>query len=77
MLGIRSGRWKLLVNPNRDRVELYDVPSDPMELNNRAEGHPEVVAPLYERVVHWQSTLPAGPVDVDAGSNAYPWPGRT
>jgi N-acetylgalactosamine-6-sulfatase len=76
MLGVRSGRWKLLVNPDRDRVELYDVPNDPMELSNRAEGHPEVVARLYERVVQWQSTLPAGPVDADAGSNAYPWPGR-
>ena len=29
MLAIRQGKWKLLMNPDRSRVELYDIPSDP------------------------------------------------
>jgi N-acetylgalactosamine-6-sulfatase len=76
MLAIRSGRWKLLLNPDRDRVELYDVPRDPMELDNRADEHPDLVARLSEQVLAWQATLPEGPVDAEAGSNAYPWPSR-
>jgi N-acetylgalactosamine-6-sulfatase len=74
ILAIRDGNWKLLVNPDRSRTELYDIPNDLMELNNQAEKYPEVVKRLSERVLNWQATLPKGPMDKDAGSNAYPWP---
>ena len=75
MLSIREGDWKLLLNPDRSRVELFNIPRDPMELNNRAEYMPERVAQMADRVLAWQDTLPEGPVDDNAGSNAYPWPG--
>jgi hypothetical protein len=75
MLAIREGRWKLLINSARDRVELYDIPTDPMELDNRADQHPDMVAALSERVLAWQAALPEGPIEPEAGSNAYPWPG--
>ncbi|MCZ6633207.1 MAG: sulfatase-like hydrolase/transferase [bacterium] len=75
LLSIREGDWKLLLNPDRSRVELYNVPDDPMELTNRAEAHPNLVNPMAEQVIEWQSTLPEGPIDPNAGSNAYPWPG--
>lgn len=29
---------------------------------------------MTECVTAWQSELPDGPVDENAGSNAYPWP---
>ena len=74
MLSIRDGNWKLLMNPDRSRVELYDIPSDPSELNNLAKKHPDVVKRLSKRVLEWQATLPEGPVQPGAGSNAYPWP---
>lgn len=73
-LAIRDGRWKLLMNPDRSRIELYDIPSDPSELDNRAEHEPEVVARLSAQLLRWHETLPAGPTDADAGSNRYPWP---
>ena len=76
MLAARLDDWKLLLNPARDRVELYHIPSDPMELNNVADQHPELVRRLSEQVLAWQTTLPDGPVHPTAGSNAYPWPGR-
>lgn len=75
MLSIREGDWKLLLNPDRSRVELFNIPRDPMELNNRAEYMPERVAQMSDRVLAWQDTLPEGPIDANAGSNAYPWPG--
>ena len=75
MLAIRDGEWKLLRNPDGDRVELHRIPDDPSELNNRAAAEPEVVQRLSARAHEWQASLPAGPVSPDAGSNAYPWPG--
>jgi len=75
MLAIRSGNWKLLVNPSRDRAELFDIRKDPMELNNRAEDRPDLVASMTQEVLDWQQELPEGPVAPGAGSNTYPWPG--
>ena len=74
MLAIRDGEWKLLLNPAGDRMELYRIPGDPMELNNLADREPSVVNRLRERVLEWQGDLPEGPRAPDAGSNAYPWP---
>ncbi len=47
---------------NRSRVELYDIPRDPSELNNLAGRQPQIVARLTEKALIWQRTLPAGPV---------------
>ena len=74
MLAIRDGRWKLLMNPDRSRIELYDIPGDPTELDNLADRHRDIVERLSARVLAWQKTLPAGPVEQVAGSNDYPWP---
>lgn len=76
MLSIRDGQWKLLMNPDRSRVELYNIVADPSELDNQATNHPEVVKTLSEKLLAWQKTLPEGPADKSAGSNAYRWPGR-
>ena len=76
MLAVRDGKWKLLMNPDRSRAELYDIRADPREMNNLAEKHPEVVERLAKLVLDWQKTLPPGPVDPQAGKDDYPWPGR-
>jgi N-acetylgalactosamine-6-sulfatase len=75
-LAIRDGDWKLLMNPDRSRLELYDLPRDPMQQNNLAEKHPERVERLAAQLLAWRQTLPHGPVDPGAGQNAYPWPGK-
>lgn len=74
ILSILEDKWKLLANPDRSRMELYDYLVDPTELNNVAEKHPDIVESLFEKVVNWQKTLPPGPFFRNAGSNAYPWP---
>ncbi len=75
MLAMREGPWKLLFNPEGDRTELYYVPDDLLEVNNVAASHPEIVASMSASALAWQTELPEGPMDDDAGSNAYPWPG--
>jgi N-acetylgalactosamine-6-sulfatase len=74
MLAIRDGDWKLLMNPDGSRVELYDIPRDPTQLRNLADKHAAVVERLASQVLAWQKTLPEGPADAAAGKNSYPWP---
>lgn len=74
ILAIRDGRWKLLMNPDRSRIELYDVPADPSELNNLAAQNPDVVDRLSRALSAWRKTLPAGPVHPDAGRADWSWP---
>lgn len=73
-LAIREGQWKLLMNPDRSRVELYDVPRDPSELDNLVGRYPKVMKELSERLLQWQAGLPKGLVEPLAGSNQYRWP---
>ncbi len=75
MLAIRDGRWKLLMNPDRSRVELYNIPNDPTQLANLADDHSDVVDRLAETVLAWQKTLPKGRQDATSGRANYPWPG--
>jgi N-acetylgalactosamine-6-sulfatase len=74
MLAVRAGGWKLLMNPDRSRVELYDIPKDPSELTNLAAANPDVVDRLAAKLLAWRRTLPEGPVAPTAGQNDYPWP---
>jgi hypothetical protein len=76
MLAIREGNYKLLLNPDRSRIELYDIPKDPTQLTNIAEKYPDVVDRLAARVLAWNQTLPGGPTDPGAGQAIYPWPGK-
>jgi N-acetylgalactosamine-6-sulfatase len=75
-LAIREANWKLLINPDRSRVELYDLPQDPTQLNNVAEHQSQLVDRLSGQLLKWHHTLPAGPVERRAGKLEYPWPGR-
>ena len=61
LAAIRSGRWKLLVSEDRERVELYDIPADRGETNNLAEQHPEVVRELRTELDRWLAELPDEP----------------
>ncbi|TAN36770.1 MAG: hypothetical protein EPN23_08150 [Verrucomicrobia bacterium] len=61
VLATRDGRWKLLINADGRRPELYDIPSDPEELHNVATQQPAIVAVLKQKVSAWQTALPATP----------------
>jgi arylsulfatase A-like enzyme len=74
VLAIRDGKWKLHLNPDRSRIELYDIPRDPTQLQNLAAQHPDVVQRLAAQALAWHESLPAGPMDPNAGKLVLPWP---
>ena len=76
MLAVRHGDYKFLMNPDGSRVELYNVVSDPSELDNLAGERPELVEELSGRLSSWYAELPAGRVDPSAGTNAWAMPGE-
>ncbi|MEM6886383.1 MAG: sulfatase/phosphatase domain-containing protein, partial [Verrucomicrobiota bacterium] len=76
IMAIRRGDWKLLMNPDKSRIELYHIPEDPMELNNLATLKPDVVKDLSDELIAWHQSMPSAPIPEKAGSNEYPWPGR-
>jgi arylsulfatase A-like enzyme len=57
-LAIRSGRWKLLINDDSSRVELYDLSRDETERDNAASRHREVAEQLSAKVLAWRKSLP-------------------
>lgn len=74
MLAMRRENWKLLINPDMSRVELYDIPNDAMEMNNLAGERHDLVAEMTEMHLHWADELPPGPRALEAGSDEYAWP---
>ncbi len=72
MLAVRDGDWKLLFNPDNSRVELYNIPKQPMELHSAADKHPEIVDRLRRMALDWQKELPRGPATDRPGSDEYP-----
>lgn len=57
-LAIRSGKWKLLMNPDESRSELYDILEDKAETKNLADAQPGVVAVLRTKLTAWWQALP-------------------
>ena len=72
---IRDGDFKLLMNPDGSRIELYDLSRDPGERDNIASEHPEKVKTLAKKLRDWAAELPASPMDADAGEANWHWPG--
>ena len=59
------GSWKL--HPQRQGPpELYDLRTDPGQLTNVADRHPEVVRELSAALNRWTATLPKSYIGADA-----------
>ena len=58
-VAVREGKWKLLVNADGTRPELYDLLADPKEAENVAEKNPGVAARLKEMALAWRRSLPS------------------
>jgi arylsulfatase A-like enzyme len=57
-LAVREGKWKLLVNADGTREELYDLSNDAKEERNLAADQPAKSKELRERVLAWRKALP-------------------
>jgi arylsulfatase A-like enzyme len=57
-LAIRDGHWKLLVNADGSRCELYDFTASQLERENIAQRHPAAAKRLSEQVLNWRRSLP-------------------
>jgi arylsulfatase A-like enzyme len=52
---VRNQRWKLILTPGRDPLELYDVETDPRETTNLIDAQPEIAERLGEALRAWMS----------------------
>lgn len=57
-LGIRVGKWKLLLNEKLGRSELYDVENDWAESEDLSSKYPETVDRLIGMLRAWKKTIP-------------------
>ena len=55
-LAIRRGDWKLLMNSDGSRVELYNLANDINETNNVASQHEKLVGDLKAELLKWWDT---------------------
>ena len=72
-LAVREGDWKLLIQEDGTRVQLYHLSDDLGEKRDVAAQNPEVVKHLRELVLQWNASLPKPPAaaaDSGAGSGA-------
>lgn len=53
LFGTRTGNWKYIYNASTDQSELYDIGSDPLELNNIANKYPAKVKIEHEIIAAW------------------------
>jgi arylsulfatase A-like enzyme len=59
-LAMRQGPWKVLINPDGNGLELYNVVSDRTESNDLAASQVEIAKKMSQAVLAWKKTLPVG-----------------
>jgi len=72
MLAIRDGDWKLFVNHDGSKAQLYNIPKDIGEEHDVASANPEVVKSLTAKAIAWQQTLPPSAAREQAAKTGLP-----
>lgn len=57
-LAIRSGPWKLLINDDGSKLELYDFRKSDKERDNVAAEYPAEARQLSQKLLNWRKALP-------------------
>jgi len=57
-LAIREDKWKLLMNPDGSKIELYNMLKDRTEKNNLASTQKKLVGELSANLLKWWNNLP-------------------
>jgi len=58
-VSVREGRYKLLVNTDGSRPELYDLATDEGETTNLASENPKMTTRLKKKALKWVASMPA------------------
>lgn len=66
-LAIRDGDWKLLINRDRSRPQLFNIAADPNETDNLAQAHPDRVRRLADQLLRWDREIQASATATRAG----------
>ncbi len=74
MIAMREGDFKILVNPDGSRVELYNIIKDPSELYNLAYTRPKRAEEMKQKAMAWYKDIPQSPWRKNAGKNDWKWP---
>jgi hypothetical protein len=77
-VALREGSWKGVWNAERERLELYDLATDPGEHSDRAAAEPERAERLSGVARHWlarcrqqgEAVAPGPAPDLDAEARA-------
>ncbi len=74
-LAMLDGDWKLLINPDGSRKELYNLKENPCEVDNLANEYPVIAEQMSKQLLDWHLSLPGIEFMPDhPGSFEYPWP---
>ena len=77
-LAMRDGDWKLMMNPDGSRAELYNLKENPCEMDNLANENQKIVKQMSRKLLEWHGTLPdTESMPESAGTFDYPWPKQT
>lgn len=57
-LAVRSGEWKLLMDADGSRIELYNIIKDPAETTTLQAAEPKIAGELRTKLLDWWESLP-------------------
>ncbi|HEY3915085.1 MAG TPA: sulfatase-like hydrolase/transferase [Verrucomicrobiae bacterium] len=60
-IAVREGKWKLLVNDDGTKTQLYNLETDFNETTDAAKDEPEITKRLRDAALAWRQTLPKLP----------------
>ncbi len=75
VLAMRDGDWKLMMNPDGSRVELYNLKDNWCEVDNLASENKEIVKRMSKQVLEWHKSLP-GIETISETPQKLNYPGR-
>jgi arylsulfatase A-like enzyme len=58
VLAMRDGDWKLMMNPDGSRVELYNLKENWCEVDNLASENKRIVKQMSKQLLEWHKSLP-------------------